>query len=291
MKPRASHAASTIKRRRKSLSAYAATVCSLVLLTACGGGSDDSGDAADGKIPGLGGDAGGVPSGPRPGTNQPGAGTVPSGPRPPGFSPKPGATSEVWKNTQFTDFPYQALPLTRLKVADCKSYTAALADYGNHPSGGMIESKGTIEFPGANDCTGWRTGDEDTIRDIKAGHMEYKIGFNCSPLYENLDQIGDKLTEHQKDAGAAKPGTTYSPLYRLSDFDMGFVFSVHRDSGTNGSSGATATFVSEQGLCQAGFTVQRWAPNDNGKGLKYVGLDETETFKEFGLILNAMVGG
>lgn len=281
MSHRASHTASVVRRRRKGLPLYAATVCSLMVLTACGG-SDDSGDAADGKIPGLGGDA----SAPK----LPGAGSVPSGPRPPGYSPKPGADSKVWTNTQFTDFPHQALPLAKLKVADCKSYTTALAHYGNHPSGGMIESKGSVEFPGANDCTGWRTGDEETIRDIKAGHMEYSIGFNCSPKHDKLDQMGDRVTQHLKEVAEAKPGTTYSPLYRLSEFDMGFAFSVHR-VGTNGSSGATATFLTEEGVCQAGFTVKRWAPNDNGKGLKYVGLDEAETFKEFSLILNAMLGG
>lgn len=277
MKPRANHATST-KMRRKFVPAYAAISCSLVLLTACGGNSDDSTKSG---LPGLGGDAKGAS---RPAL--PGPGAVPSL-RP---SSKPGSTPGVWETTQFKDFPYQLPPLSRLNVADCPSYTAALADYGNHPSGGMVQSKGTIEFPGANDCTGWRTGDENTIRDIKAGHMEYQIGYNCSPTYDNLDQMGDKLSEHLKNVSEAQPSTTYSPLYRLSEFDKGFVFSVHRQ-GTNGSSGVTATFVSDKGLCQVGFTVKRWAPNENGKGLKYVGLDEAETFKEFDLILNEMLSG
>ncbi|WP_436787979.1 hypothetical protein [Yinghuangia sp. YIM S10712] len=285
MNNRALHAAaSAVKRRRsKSLSVCAAVVSSLVVLTACGGDSDGLGDAANGKIPELGGDA----SGP----SLPGSGSVPTLPKPT-LPPKPGSTPGKWEGmqSQIKDFPHQAPPLARLNVADCRSYTAALADYGNHPSGGMIESKGTVEFPGANDCTGWRTGDEDSIRDIKAGHMEYQIGYNCSPVYENLDQIGDRLTDYQKNVSEAKPGTTYSPLYRLPEFDKGFAFSVHRD-GTNGSSGVTATFLTDQGLCQVGFTAKRWAPNDNGKGLKYVGLDEAETFKEFGLIVNAMLGG
>ncbi|WP_436785772.1 hypothetical protein [Yinghuangia sp. YIM S10712] len=203
----------------------------------------------------------------------------------------------MWESTEFKDLS-QPPPLGRLKTADCPAYTAALADYGNHPSGGMVTKSTSIKPKFNPECIGWRTGDPPSVRDIEPGHMEYELAFNCSPLYENLNQMDEQLSKHLKEAsGAGASGTpspfaassTFSPFYRLSEFEQGYAFATLRE-GVAGSSTITARYTTGDTLCSVDFKVQRWTVNSDGNE-RMVGLSQAETFKELTLIINAMAKG
>lgn len=252
----------------------------LLFLTACGdgdpadlGGSGDKpgGPAVPGKpslpprAPGSGGPAPGAAAAPMPGANKTGA----------------------WANTEFRPFGHATLPLKQLKPADCLKYTAALAKYGNHPSGGMDRSNPSIKKEG-DECLGWRTREPESIRDLKAGDVEYSLGYGCSPVYKNLDQLDDRLGQDQKEVRDAGPNAVASPFYRLPDIMQGYAFSLQRN-GTASSTTARAVFHAEAGLCTVSLRIQVWAPADNGKGLKYVAVDEAKAFDELNRMLTAMI--
>ncbi|WP_436787976.1 hypothetical protein [Yinghuangia sp. YIM S10712] len=258
--------------RRRSLSA--AALCSLLVLTACGGDSDDPTRPPGGE-PGVG-DSPGGKAGSASGPAQPGGA---------GTNAKPSSSPGLWETLEFEDFPHPAMPLSRVATAKCSSYTSALADYGKP---GMV-TKPVPAYGPTNACVGWRT-ERVPVKDLKAGQAEYEITFNCQPVYTNIDQMQDRLSAHLKQKNEAQPTATYSPFYKLPEFQKGYVFSVVRD-GMVGSSSVTATYISDEGLCSANFTVNRWTANANGKGLRLAGLDEAETFKEFNLILNEMTSG
>lgn len=268
---------------RAKKSVYGTVLCALLVLTACGEDSDDPVGPPGGgaERPAADGAAGeGAGNAPRPGASEADA--------------KPSRAPGVWESTEFKDLS-QAPPLGLLKTADCPSYTTALADYGNHPSGGMVTKTTSIKPKFNPECIGWRTGDPPSVRDIEAGHMEYELAFNCDPLYKNIDQMDMRLSEDLKEAsGAGAPGTpsafalsnTYSPFYRLSEFEQGYAFAVLRE-GVTGSSNISARYITGDTLCSVDFKVQRWTVNSDGNE-RMVGLGQADTFKELTLIINAM---
>jgi hypothetical protein len=265
-------------------------LCALLLTaTACGGDDDKkSGFLDDAKAGASNPARPGSADDPKNGPKDPNPGSGPaSGP---GAAPRGSKTPGPWETTEFKDFPYAPLPLARLRTADCLAYTAALADYGNHPSGGMERGDPSIKKEG-DECLGWRTRQEDSIRDIKAGHVEYNLGYNCSPMYANLDQVGDRITQDQKEIRDAGPNAVAGPFYRLPEFEKGYAYSLKRQGGSAGSTSVRAVFVKDGSLCSVGLGIKVWAPNDTGKGLKYVGVDDAKAFDELTRILNAMLAG